>query len=192
MLIHLHTEDGRAMITIDPEGGAFPLIETMQSPSARATSFRLRWADDAEASGRTDRNWIGEPTLRQPAIQRVEMAPTAAGGSRLRRYAAMTGAFAVMLVVGMVIGTLRGGSEPDPAFRVPQLRTAPLSAQSYGRARARVPEPPIGRVAPSSPPAAQFIAPEPADAPPPDPLPPAPVSRRPLPANPGALFGLHS
>ncbi|MDD2859492.1 MAG: hypothetical protein PHT60_15045 [Acidiphilium sp.] len=106
MLIHLHQIDGRAFVTIDPEGEPLPSIETLSGPVA---SFRLSWSSERSRTEREEGACRPSPP---PAARLSATSGTAAqedpAGHRIGRYAAMIGAFAVMLVVGMVIGTLRG------------------------------------------------------------------------------------
>lgn len=216
MLIHLHLFDGHTMVSIDPEGELPPLVEALSGSSA----FRLTWPDRGE---RNRQRWT--PTDRPPHGSSPPAASPARGDEpvgdnagadvitrhRLGRYAAMTGAFAGMLIVGMVIGTLR--SHPVSGSVLPLFVAPPNSSSaeapfmpSDSRASSNATDvnaiPPIRLPSFTSQTASahmetrasRMTIPTPTtSAPVSAPLsPPAAPSAPPMPANPGVLFGLHS
>ncbi|HQT85044.1 MAG: hypothetical protein B7Z58_13200 [Acidiphilium sp. 37-64-53] len=181
MLIHLRSIDGQPQITIDSEGEPLPCIETLPW---RESSFRLSWP---QTGGGGRDAYSGDPrATMHPKDGPAPITTPAPSGGRLGRFAAMTVTFAGFLVVGMMIGSV---------FRLGPSRGSELIPRDIA-APARGPDIPSIVAPPRS---AEVAAPYPAPlelhvpvgrsesarvaAPPPQ-LPP--------PADPGALFGLHS
>jgi hypothetical protein len=189
MLIHLSTLAGTPIISIDPEGGPIPHIESLNGVSGAGTIFRLSFppADDWRDGDNRD-GGSAQPADSPRAAQANQFSTVAPGKGRLWRYGAMTTAFASMLVVGMVAATFlhSASGSGSGAGAVP------------GTFRSDAPGLPLSAT-PSPPPRSSIVAPpstpetsrQPPALPPPAALPSA--SRpAPRPVNPAALFGLHS
>lgn len=205
MLIHLSTFAGKPLISIDPEAGPIPLIESIPSALGEGTTFRLSFPKDDDWR---DADWHhGGSTQRADTPQAAQAEPAGhvtSGKGRIWRYGAMTAAFGSMLIVGMVAATLLHtgagsgiGSVPasfrvDPstpsplAIPTPPVDTDLLPHEAAGppyEIRMATPQPPADIPRPPSP----LSAPSDSSASSPPPSQPAP-----MPVNPAALFGLHS
>jgi hypothetical protein len=191
MLIHLSTLAGTPIISIDPEGGPIPHIESLNAVSGAGTIFRLSFPPADDWRDGDDRDGGSAPPAAPARPIQADLAGNAASGKgRIWRYGAMTAAFASMLVVGMVAATFlhSASGSGSGAGAVPGTFRADASALPLS---ATLPSPPSPLPYIVAPPSTPETSRQPPQSPPPAALPSA--SRpAPMPVNPAALFGLHS